>query len=179
VTSATVAAPSTTVTRSGNRGWRSAILGAGAVAVVLPLTAFVVAAWLLGWQLQSVQTGSMAPIYPVGSLLVVAQIDAGDVSIGMAITFEDPGEPDRLVTHRVIGFAPSGGLQFLTQGDANASPDALPVPARLVHGRVLWSVRDLGTLMDWIQWPRSFLVLVVVPGALLLFGAWRDRRRKI
>jgi signal peptidase len=95
----------------------------------------------------------------------------------MAITFEDPGEPGRIVTHRVVAIAPATGLQFFTQGDANATPDALPVPARLVHGRVLWSIRDLGTALDWLQWPRSFLLLVVAPGAVLLIGALRDRRR--
>src|SRR5260221_9618625 len=121
------------------RGWSSAAL-ALVVAVLLPLATFLVAAWLLGWQLQSVQTGSMSPTYPVGSLLVVGQIDAGAVQPGMAITFEDPSNPGRVVTHRVERIAPGDALAFITHGDANATPDALPVPARLVRRRVLWSV---------------------------------------
>ncbi|HEY4226949.1 MAG TPA: signal peptidase I [Candidatus Limnocylindrales bacterium] len=160
------------------RGWSSAAL-ALVVALLLPLATFLVAAWLLGWQLQSVQTGSMSPTYPVGSLLVVGQIDAAAVQPGMAITFEDPTQPGRFVTHRVEARAPGEALAFVTHGDANATADAIPVPARLVRGRVLWSVAGLGTVMDWLQWPRSFLVLVAVPGGLLIWLEWRARRRRI
>jgi signal peptidase I len=46
---------------------------------VLPFTTFAVASWLLGWQLQPVLSGSMEPTYPVGSLLVVGQVDPADV----------------------------------------------------------------------------------------------------
>lgn len=159
------------------RGWSSAAL-ALVVALLLPLSTFLVAAWLLGWQLQSVQTGSMSPTYPIGSLLVVGQIDAADVQPGMAIAFEDPSSPGRIVTHRVEAVAPGTALSFITHGDANATADAVPVPARLVRGRVLWSVTGLGTLMDWLQWPRSFVLLVAVPGAILAWLELRDRRRR-
>ncbi|HET7182153.1 MAG TPA: signal peptidase I [Candidatus Limnocylindrales bacterium] len=161
--------------RTGARGWLTATLGAGAIALLLPLTTFLVAVWLMGWQLQSVLTGSMSPTYPIGSLLVVGQVDAGDVRAGMAITFEDPGQPGRLVTHRIVALSPSGELQFITRGDANSTADALPVPARLVRGRVLWSVASLGTVMEWLQWPRSFVLLVLVPTLLLAAIEVRNR----
>lgn len=160
------------------RGWLGAALGVLVIAILLPLTIFLVACWLLGWQLQSVQSGSMAPTYPVGSLLVTGQMDAGDVEPGMAIVFEDPREPGRLVTHRVVRPAPGDALAFVTQGDANATADPAPVPARLVRGRVLWSIFGLGSAMDWLQWPRSFVLLVVVPGALLGVAEWRAHRRR-
>ena len=160
------------------RGWLGATLGVVSIAVLLPLTVFLVAAWLLGWQLQSVQSGSMTPAYPIGSLLVIGQIDAGDVEPGMAIAFEDPREPGRLVTHRVVRTTPAETLQFVTQGDANASADPTPVPARLVRGRVLWGVSHLGSLLDWLQWPRSFVLLVVGPGILLGVLEWRARRER-
>jgi signal peptidase len=146
------------------------------VVVLLPLATFLVAAWLLGWQLQSVETGSMAPTYPIGSLLVVGQVDPSDVEPGMALVFEDPRMPGRLVVHRVVGQAPGAELQFLTKGDANAAADAGPVPARLVRGRILWSISRLGTLLSWLQWPRSLVVLVLIPGALLAALELRARR---
>jgi signal peptidase len=160
------------------RGWSSAAL-AFVTALLLPLATFLVAVWLLGWQLQDVQTGSMTPTYPVGSLLVVGQIDAAAVQPGMAITFEDPAQPGRLVTHRVEQIAPGNALAFVTHGDANAAADAVPVPARLVRGRVLWSVTALGTFMDWLQWPRSFALLVALPVALLVWLELRDRRQRL
>jgi signal peptidase len=158
------------------RGWRAAALAA-VLAGLLPLATFLVAAWLLGWQLQHVESGSMSPTYPVGSLLVTAQVDPTQVEIGMPIVFEDPREAGRLVTHRVVGVAPGAELAFLTRGDANATNDAAPVPARLVRGRVLWHVNVLGAVLDWLQWPRSFVLLVLVPAAILAVFEWRSRRR--
>lgn len=157
------------------RGWQTAALAA-VVATLVPLATFLVSVWLLGWQLQRVESGSMSPTFPVGSLLVTAQVDPTDVEVGMPIVFEDPREAGRLVTHRVVGIAPGAGLAFLTRGDANATNDAAPVPASLVRGRVLWHVTLLGTLLDWLQFPRSFVILVLVPGVLLSYLEVRSRR---
>ena len=149
------------------------------IAVVLPFTTFVVAAWLAGWRLQPVLTGSMSPTYPEGSLLVVGAIDPSDVRSGMAVTFDDPAQPGRLVTHRVVEVRADDALFFDTQGDANAAGDPFPVPARSIRGRVLWHVPLLGYAVDFLQWPRGFVLLVVIPGAALAMTellAWRRRR---
>lgn len=164
------------MTLATGRGWLGAILGVGTIAVLLPLTTFLVAAWLLGWQLQAVETGSMSPTYPIGSLLVVGQVDPSDVDAGMAMVFEDPALPGRLVVHRVVSRTPGTELQFLTKGDANTTVDPRPVPARFVRGRILWSISQLGTVLTWLQWPRSLIVLVLIPGALLAFLEIRARR---
>jgi len=160
------------------RGWQSAALAAVFVTLVT-LATFLVSVWLLGWQLQHVESGSMSPTYPVGSLLVTAQVDPSSVTVGMPIVFEDPREPGRLVTHRVVGVAPGGELMFLTRGDANATDDPAPVPARLVKARVLWHVTVLGAVLDWLQFPRSLVLLVLLPAALLLVLEWRHRRRTL
>ena len=75
-----------------------------------------------------------------------------------------------------MAVAPGNELAFVTQGDANVSRDPGPVPARMVRGRVLWSVTLLGTAMEWLQWPRSFLVLVLLPLGLLAVAEVRARR---
>jgi signal peptidase len=157
------------------RGWSTAALAAAA-AVMLPLATFLVAAWLLGWQLQHVESGSMSPTYPVGSLLVTAQVDPTAVEVGMPLVFQDPREPSRFVTHRVVAIAPGNELAFVTRGDANATNDPAPIPARLVRGRVLWHVTQLGAVLDWLQWPRSFVLLVLAPGMALAWLEWRHRR---
>ncbi|MEO8274103.1 MAG: signal peptidase I [Chloroflexota bacterium] len=153
-------------------------LAAGFVALLLPLAIFLVATWLQGWQLQAVLSGSMSPTYPVGSLLVVSQIDASQVEAGMALVFEDPLEPGRIVTHRVIGPVPADASTFRTRGDANAAADPAPVPARLVRGRVLWSVSGLGSVLEWLRWPNGFVLFVGVPG-LILAGLELGSRRQM
>ncbi len=158
-------------------GWATPVLAALAVAILMPLATFLVGVWLFGGQLQAVLSGSMSPTFPHGSLIVMAPVDPADVEPGMAITFVDPAHPGRLVTHRVVSIAPGTALQFVTQGDANATRDSIPVPARLVRGRVLWHVAHLGTVLDWLQWPRSFAVLVLFPAAVLAVLEWHARRR--
>jgi len=84
--------------------------------------------------------------------------------------------PDRL--HSIFP-APGETLQFVTQGDANAVPDPHAVPAPLVRGRVPWSVSHLGTALDWLQWPRSFLLLVVGPAVGLAGLELRTRSTRV
>jgi signal peptidase len=156
-------------------GTKLPLAGAVSIAVLLPLATLLVATWLLGWQLQSVESGSMEPTYPVGSLLVVGPQDPSRVQTGTVIVFEDPAVRDRLVSHRVIGRVGGDVLAFRTQGDANGSPDPFAVPARLVRGRVLWHVTHLGSALAWLRWPRSFLVLIALPAAFLVSGEWLAR----
>jgi signal peptidase len=158
-------------------GRLGAALATLTLVLLLPLAVFVSAAWLKGWQLMSVQSGSMAPTYPIDSLLVVGAVDPTEVQPGMAIVFEDPTTPGRVVTHRVVSRA-GDAVAFVTQGDANGSPDPVPVTARLIRGRVLWHVPGLGLALDWLQWPRSFVLLVLIPGILLVGSELRERRRR-
>jgi signal peptidase len=165
--------------QAGQPRWWTTAGVAAALVVVVPVAIFLVAVWLQGWQVQEVRSGSMAPTYPVGSLLVTAPIDASQVKPGMALVFEDPAVSGRIVTHRVVSRVPGEDLQFWTQGDANALRDPVPVPARSVRGRVLWQVNHLGGLLAWLRWPRSLLLLVVLPGLLLATSEWRARRRRV
>jgi signal peptidase len=97
----------------------------------------------------------------------------------MAVTFDDPAKPGRLVTHRVVRVREGDPPFFDTQGDANASPDPFPVPARSIRGRVLWHVPVLGYAVDFLSWPRGFILLVVIPAVGLgLTEALALRRRQ-
>ena len=70
------------------RRWVTLPLGVLALVLLVPLTIFFVATWLSGSRLQVVQTGSMEPTYPRGSLLVVEPVDPSDVRPGQALMFE-------------------------------------------------------------------------------------------
>lgn len=147
-------------------------------ATLFPLAVFFVACWLLGWRLQPVLTGSMAPTYEVGSLMVVAPVDPSHVRVGTTIAFAPVDAGDRLVSHRVIErLELADGIAFRTQGDANREPDAQVVPAERIRGRVRWHVVGLGGWLQWLQWPRGFFLLVVPPLAMLLAGELRQRWR--
>ena len=115
-----------------------------AVAVV---GAAVVVPRLTGSTPMTVLTGSMAPSYPPGTLVVVRPVAAEDIAIGDPITYQlRSGEPT-VVTHRVvgIGYDGTGERVFSTQGDANESPDAVPVKPVQVRGEVWYAVPWFGT----------------------------------
>ena len=159
------------------RRWVWVPVGAVTVSLVLPIATFLVACVLLGIRLLVVESGSMEPQYPVGSLMVVRPVDPSAVDVGMAIAFV-PGDGRSLVTHRVVEVLhQANGLAFRTQGDANASPDPRLVPTRSVRGRAAWAVPHLGRPVRLLAWPRGFLLLVVVPGFVLAVAEWRDHRR--
>ncbi len=161
-------------TRSGP-GALTAVLG---LCVVVPLAMLLVGAWLAGWRLQHVTTYSMEPQFPAGSLLVSTPIDPAEVEVGMVITFVDPRDRGRTVTHRVIEVQTDAddGLQFVTQGDANDQSDTKPVPARNVRSQVKWAVPNLGRLLAAAQGRVGVAVLLGIPLLVLIGGELRDRR---
>ena len=156
----------------------TSVSGVISISLLLPMTTFLVLAWLYGWQLQAVLSGSMVPTYPVGSLLVIETIDASRVQAGMPIVFEDPQVRGRLVTHRVVGVAPGEALQFWTQGDANGARDPFPVPARMVQGRVMWQISQLGTVVAFLQGGLALPLLVGVPAGLMVLADLRARAQR-
>lgn len=146
--------------------------------LVIPLTLFFVMVWLTGNRLQVVQTGSMEPTYPRGSLVVVEPIDPSQVRVGQSLMFEAPWKDNDFVTHRVRSIDTTNGLTFVTRGDANDTDDPFPVPARNVRGVVRWNVPNLGSLLWELRFPRAPIFLVAIPAVLYLLAEVGDRRRR-
>ena len=136
---------------------------------------------LLGWQLQVIETGSMAPRLPAGSLAVVQPIDAADVRSGMTVVFEDPAGHGSLIAHRAVKRLPSDGLPvWQTKGDANREADPYPVQATAIRGRVRWALPHLGSVASALHGPVTVVVLVGVPLAVLAATeVWALRRRRL
>jgi signal peptidase len=151
------------------------------VAILLPIAIVLGIGFLLGWTFQPIETESMAPRYPAGSLAVVQPIDPADVEPGMTIVFTDPLQPDRLVAHRVVRQLPGDALAWETKGDANAEADPLPVHATELRGRISWVIPGLGTVVTALRGPQGVLLLVGLPLIILVateFSALRRSRRR-
>ncbi|GBE58374.1 signal peptidase I W [bacterium BMS3Abin01] len=81
-----------------------------------------------------VLSGSMEPGIKVGSVVLVAAVNPDDIKVDDIITFPLPRKPDNQepanTTHRVTRvIADSGGLRFITKGDANDTVDNWEVAA--------------------------------------------------
>lgn len=142
--------------------------------LALPVAVLLAAVWLLGWHVAAVETGSMAPGMPTGSLMVSSPLSPDDVEVGMIIEFTSGRDGDRVITHRVVEVNrnTTGDLWFVTKGDANQAVDSDPVRPPQVRGQVRWHVAGLGGVLQAFRPPYS-LAFVGLPLALLLLARGR------
>lgn len=107
-----------------------------------------------------VLSGSMEPVLPVGSIVVVDRsqtaVQAGDIA-----AFSKEGQT---VTHRIVKVMEDG---YVTKGDANKEKDTGIIAPQAVLGKVIFCFPYLGYGILWIQEYR-FLVIGTVVLLLLL-----------
>lgn len=124
---------------------------------------------LAGRQVYVVLSGSMSPVFNTGSVVAVKPVSPGELREGDIITFKDPEDAGRIITHRVVEVREGGrGRSFVTRGDANNAPDARPVPEENVIGRMELSVPYAGYLLDFVKSKKGLLFLIVIPGAIFI-----------
>ncbi len=135
-------------------------------------------------RLEPVLTGSMAPRYPVGTLVAVTPVRPGSIRVGDVVMFVPPA-PYRTPTggpvlHRVVSIAtaPGGQLLVRTKGDANPAPDPWTVDAsRGGLMRLRGSSVVAGRVLEGARHTTSGPALLVWPGVLLMWLAARTRRQ--
>ncbi len=153
---------------------RTAALGLKAVACTLlaAAAALLLGPRLLGWQLQTVLSSSMAPEFGTGAVVAIEPAPASAIEVGDVVTFARPSGPP--VTHRVVGVEAGGNsTMFVTKGDANEDVDPQPMPAGAVIGKVRADVPHLGYLANFMRQPLGFLLLVVIPGGAFILAEMR------
>lgn len=71
---------------------------------------------ILGYQIYRVETGSMIPTFPIGSVIICKEYDGeSQLEIGQVVTFS---RGDKIITHRVIEILDSqNGVVYRTKGD--------------------------------------------------------------
>lgn len=124
-----------------------------------------------GYRFFSVLTGSMEPVIPPGSLVVVKRVpDVSAVLVGEVVSFQQPGRPDMVITHRVSALESVGGATFLkTKGDANPAEDPWRLSYGHLVGSVVWSAPFVGSAFTALHSPWAIALLVWVPVLLLAF----------
>lgn len=134
-----------------------------------------------------IETGSMRPHLPPGTMVAVQPADASAVRVGDVITYQLRSGDPTVVTHRVVavGYSSEGEVRWQTQGDANPVADKGWVKPEQVRGRFWYGVPKLGYVTTVISnQQRSVLTTAFTVGlgtyALIQFAsAWRDRRRRV
>lgn len=122
-----------------------------------------------GNKLYIVLSGSMAPVFDAGSIVAVKDIMPEDVVVGDIVTFKDPADASRVITHRVLEIKENNGaLSFVTKGDANDAQDSEPVPGENILGRVSFSIPYIGYLTEFTRTKKGIFLLLIVPGAIFI-----------
>lgn len=147
-----------------------------AVIATLLVTALtlLVAPRVLGWQLQMVLSGSMAPTFDAGAVVAIRPISPDSVKPGDVVSFRRP--EGSVVTHRVLEVR-GNGAELVTKGDANDYADGLPMPASAVVGEVVADLPYLGYLTQFMREPLGFLLFIFMPGVALIIAELRSLAR--
>jgi signal peptidase len=116
-----------------------------------------------------VLSGSMEPALHTGDVSVVRSIAPLDARPGDVVTFRDPDNADRLITHRVRAMHVQGdAVVFRTRGDANNVSEHWRVPASGEIGRLMYSIPKLGWVLSYARSKGVFVLLLGGALALLL-----------
>jgi signal peptidase len=138
------------------------------VSCLVGLLLWALAPALLGWTTTVVHSGSMAPSLKPGDVVSFAPDDEPEV--GKVILAADPVEPERMLSHRVIGVQDDGSL--ITQGDANPDADSTPVPREDYFGTARLRIPWIGLPVLWWREQQYLpIVLTVAVTALAVVVA--------
>ena len=120
---------------------------------------------LLGYEIFNVESGSMEPEIPVGSVIYVKPTPPEDIQENDIITFSKEGVT---VTHRVIENHIVEG-EFVTKGDATEKEDVTPVPYASLVRKVTAHFAVLGKFLVVYSSTigKVYVLLVAACGVML------------
>lgn len=144
-----------------------------AVVVVVFAVGLILAKQDNRWGIRAfhVESGSMTPTLPVGSLVVVQK--QTKFAVDDIITFRMENNQNSFITHRIVSIEEDtdiGKLRYQTKGDANKTVDPETVDASRVIGKVIWHVPYLGYPMGFVRTQTGFIVLIVVPATIIAYS---------
>ena len=143
------------------------------IVIIIAVALFVVN--FTGGYLYCIESGSMSPLYPKNSLVVVYPAEFEDIETGDVISYV-LNEEGTIVTHRVVAID-EDNQSFTTQGDANSTADTNAVAYVNVVGTVRFSLPGVGRVVLFIQENKTAAIIIAV--AILVVSFLFDLFQKI
>lgn len=154
--------------------WRvlSIVLYLAVIVLLIPL----LLPKLLGYETLHVISGSMEPAYPVGSMVLIDEIEPEAVVPGDVIAFAD-SLGGALTLHRVTEVH-ADEREFVTKGDANPIEDIFPVSFDSLRGVAVRAFPRLGGLYALLTsvWGKILIAVMVIVAALISGGVSRKEK---
>lgn len=156
-------------------------IGWAALAGAVLLALAVAGPLAVGDRPYTVLTGSMEPTIAAGDVVIDERISPTAARVGDVVTFRDPEDQSKLITHRVRSIRRDGSnLWFVTQGDANNTTEHWRIAVDGQLGRVVYTVPWVGHVAVLTHTPGGLLLILLVPLTLLgveeLRRIWRPQR---
>ena len=129
---------------------------------------------LLGYEAFNVESGSMEPALPVGSVIYVEHIEPEKAQTGDIIVFFNDGA---VITHRVVENHYFFD-EIITKGDANEINDINPVKYKDVIGRVKYHIPYLGNYLMIYSNPVTKIYLLVLAFCGVMFNILAGQLRR-
>lgn len=117
-----------------------------------------------------VESGSMEPTIPTGSMVVVTPKD--QYQVGDVLTVKPSGS-DTTVTHRIeeiVSNQENDANLYLLKGDANDDPDRNFIKESRVVGSVVFHVPVVGRVIGFAQSQVGFMLLIIMPATILAYN---------
>ncbi|XKE71962.1 signal peptidase I [Cytobacillus kochii] len=127
---------------------------------------------LFGYQVKTVLSGSMEPLFKTGSVIAINRTEENQTyQTGDIITFK---LDEILITHRIVETSlKDGAITYKTKGDNNDAIDRWEVPAHHVVGEYAGvTIPYLGYVLHTAQTKAGAALLMIIPGIILLFSAF-------
>lgn len=142
------------------------MVGAISLAVLIPR--------LGGATPYAIETGSMLPGLPPGTLVVVHPVPVEQIAAGSVVTYQLASGDPTVVTHRVasVGIDTQGEYRFRTQGDANDALDPEPVRPVQLKGVLWYRVPYLGYANEYLRSAERRVALIGAVSGLLLYAVY-------
>ena len=154
---------------------RRAVVTAAALAVLIGLGSVLAisAANHFGYQVLGMKTASMRPAIEPGDLVVAVRVAPADIRTGDVITFRAPTGSHAPYTHRVTSIQYGArGPEFITRGDANATPDRWTVRYVAEGWRVVRVIPRAGLVVAYAQSPAGRRIVAASVFVLTLAMLW-------
>ena len=142
------------------------IVSTALVVLMVLCAVFLMGSRVLGYECYNVISPSMEPVYGVGDLIYVKDVNPATIKEGDVITFI-VNEDLVIGTHRVVR-VDAENQRFYTKGDANDIEDQNPVHFNNVIGVPQFSIPKLGYVSDFVQNPPGMYITLGI-GILLIF----------
>ena len=127
---------------------------------------------ILGYGFMAVQTGSMNPEYPIGSVIIIKKTEPEKLAVNDVVTFysSNPSHNNKVITHRIMEITNDGDgtYSFITKGDANVINDEYPAESEKIIGKVISKSSLMEKLVNIRQNPSTFFLVILLPMCIII-----------